>query len=85
MEKTLIPGTVEKLLQTLRSSDHLEPQFSMRAGSEIQREIRRRARNVLAEIAHKVLDSEENAQVVLDCVTLVMRLRNEIRGEGDVL
>lgn len=86
----MIPGTVARLLQTAKhaevvvlvtednSSEQYTSDFTMK-GSEITKQLNQRARNVLVEVANRVMADETNDRVALEAVKMLLSLRAEIK------
>ena len=73
----MIYGTVDKLTRAIAAAN----EKGYRAGSEIEREIRKRASNVLAAAAtYAINDVEDTDQVVIDAVRLLLKLRAQVKG-----
>lgn len=80
LQQPLILGSMDRLLVTLRA---LDPPLTATLGTEIEREVIRRARNLLAEAAtHLIYDDLLDDRMAIKAVKTLLGLRFEIsRGK----
>ena len=84
-------GTVDKLMAAIERAENLARGPYAHAhrviykdrGTEMERDIRKRARNVLVEIAQQIIVADEKPSVAVQAVKLLLELRAQLCQSED--